>query len=288
MWWFHVFIYLELIDIINLLFVSKSLNEVVNGYNQCKDLSNLARTVINTNKLNDCFIKYFDKLIIRLCGQFTFNTTLYLRFSLESLKRQFCISNVLAHLFFCNRSPNSNKSNCRSCSQLFVDDARDFVSSNRHHLTFIFPSNKVFNKNLELLITKANLRHFSLDLLFHCGKRYTLVDSKQNRCLYFLVVKQPCELPVKLSEVWIRILINKILSISDDFLINGEYGLSSRKEKRVLFLDSCMQFVKNFYFDACKLLNADAFIFIYEDFQPNTLLIVNKPYLDYCSRKYRN
>ena len=83
-------------------------------------------------------------------------------------------------------------------------------------------------------------------------------------------------------------MINKILSISDDFLINGEYGLSSRKEKRVLFLDSCMQFVKIFYFDARKLLNADAFIFIYEDFQPNTLLIVNKPYLDYCSRKYRS
>ena len=142
------------------------------------------------------------------------------------------------------------------------------------------------------MFTKANLRHFSLNVLFHSGNHYTLVDSKQNRCLYFLVVQQPCKLAVKLSEVLIRILINKIASISNDFLINGEYGLSSRKEKRVLFLDSCMQFVKSFYFDACKLLNADAFIFIYENFQlnvhyyTNTLKIVNKPYLDYCSRKY--
>ena len=39
------------------------------------------------NKLNECFMNHFDKLIVRLCGQFTFNTTLYLRYSLESLKR---------------------------------------------------------------------------------------------------------------------------------------------------------------------------------------------------------
>ena len=45
--------------------------------------------------------------------------------------------------------------------------------------------------------------------------------------MYFLVAKQPCELAVKLSKIWIRILINKIVSISNDFLINGEYGLSS-------------------------------------------------------------
>ena len=49
------------------------------------------------------FMKHFDKLIIRLYGQFTSKTTFYLRYSLESLKRQSCISNALAHLLFCNR-----------------------------------------------------------------------------------------------------------------------------------------------------------------------------------------
>ena len=103
MWWFHSFIYLKLIGIFSLLFVLKSLNEVVNGYKQFKDHRNLARTVIDTTELNKCFMKYFDKLVIRLCGQFAFNTTLYLRYSLESLKHQFFISNVLANLLFCNR-----------------------------------------------------------------------------------------------------------------------------------------------------------------------------------------
>ena len=87
MLWFHIFAYLKLINIINLLYVSKSPNEAVNGYNQFKDYRNLARTVIDTTELKRCFMKHFDKLIIRLCGQFTFNTMLYLRYSLESMKR---------------------------------------------------------------------------------------------------------------------------------------------------------------------------------------------------------
>ena len=105
----------------------------------------------------------------------------------------------------------------------------------------------------------------------------------------FLVAEQPCELAVNLTEVWIRILINDAVSISNNFLIDDEYCLSSRKEKRALFLDSCVQFVKSFYFDACKLLNADAFVYMYEKFEPNvhyyanTLKVINKSRK--CSRK---
>ena len=63
-----------------------------------------------------------------------------------------------------------------------------------------------------------------------------------------------------------RILFNEIISLFNDLLIDGAYGLSSRKENRVLFLDSCIQFLEIFYFDEYKLLNADAFIFIYQKF----------------------
>ena len=56
--------------------------------------------------------------------------------------------------------------------------------------------------------------------------------------MYFLVAKQPRGLAVKLSEVWVRILISDIASISNDLLVHGEYGVSSRKENRALFLDS--------------------------------------------------
>ena len=141
---------------------------------------------------------------------------LYLRNRLESLRHQFCISNMLGYLFSCNRSPNSNEDNCRLCSQLFVNDGSGFVSSIRYHVTLIFSSDNVFNKDLELWFTKADLRHFSLDVLYHSEIHYTLVVSKKSSCMYFLVAKQPCELVVKLSEVWIGILINNIVSISND------------------------------------------------------------------------
>ena len=141
------------------------------------------------------------------------------------------LRNLVTTALFTDRNWISKSVYCRSYSRLFVNDASDFVSSIRYHFTFIFPSDNIFNKDLELLFTKANLIHFSLDVLHHPGNHYTLVDSKQNRCMYFLVAKEPCELTVKLSEVWIRILINEIVSISNDLLIDGEYGLSSREEK---------------------------------------------------------
>ena len=128
--------------------------------------------------------------------------------------------------------------------------------------------------------------NFTSDLLYCSETYYTLVDSKQNTCLYFLVVKQPCELAVKLPEVWVRISINDIASISNNLLIDGEYDMSSRKVNRESFLDSCVQFVKNFYFDACKMLKANAFVYIYDKFEPHvhysadTQKILNKPYLD--------
>ena len=55
-----------------------------------------------------------------------------------------------------------------------------------------------------------------------------------------------------------------------------------------------VHFLKGFYFDACKLLNANAFVYMYNKLEPNvhynanTLEIVSKPYLDYYSGEYSN
>ena len=91
---------------------------------------------------------------------------------------------------------------------------------------------------------------------------------------------------------WDKILINEIVSIYNDLQIDGEYGMSKRKENRKWFLDSRAQFEKNFYLDVCKMLKANVFVYMYDKFEPNvhypadTLKIVNKLYLGYCSRKY--
>ena len=138
---------------------------------------------------------------------------------LESLKSQFCISNMLAHLFFCNRSPD-NSDKCKHCSRHYVHDATDFISSIKYHLTSIFPSK--FEKDLELLFANTEVRRLDLDILYHSRTHYTLLDSKQNRCIYFLVAKQLCGLAVNLSQVRLTILINDFVSIYNDLLIDGE------------------------------------------------------------------
>ena len=55
----------------------------------------LAKTIIDTDKLCDCFIKNYDDLLIK---NDKFKLILNTVLRLQSLKSQFCSSNVLAHL----------------------------------------------------------------------------------------------------------------------------------------------------------------------------------------------
>lgn len=104
--------------------------------------------------------------------------------------------------------------------------------------------------------------------------------------MYVEVLKYPCDLVIVLSKVWVRILLNEIISVSNNILNCGQYGSSRRKEKRALFLGAGVQFVKKIYFDVCKLLRADAFVDMYKRFEANvhysasTLKIINKHILD--------
>ena len=74
-----------------------------------------------------------------------------------------------------------------------------------------------------------------------------------------------------------------------------KYGSSTMcltYEKRILVLDSCVNFIRCFYFDMCKLLRPCGFFHMYEDFVPNvdysdeTFKIINKPYLEYCTKMF--
>ena len=59
---------------------------------------------------------------------------------------------------------------------------------------------------------------FNLDVLYSSETHCRLLDSKQDRCMNVLVVKQPCDIIVYLSEVYVRILYNQIVLISNDLL----------------------------------------------------------------------
>ena len=103
--------------------------------------------------------------------------------------------------------------------------------------------------------------------------------------MIFLAAKHSCDIIVSLSKVYVRILTNQIVSISNDLLcLSGEYSLSTMLEKRHLFLDNDVNFIRLFYFDMCQLSNAFPFVSLYEKFVPNdgywpeTYKIIKKPY----------
>ena len=143
-------------------------------------------------------------------------TVYVLNIDLETLRNEFCITNVLCQLLFCSRSPVSS-SQCRICSRLFVKNANDFVSSIKYHFSQIFV-NKFSNKETESLFAQERKMTFKFDILYSSEKHDELGDSEHNRCMNSLIVKKPVDLVVVLSELYVRILTNIIYSISNDIL----------------------------------------------------------------------
>ena len=107
-------------------------------------------------------MKKFDESIHKLTFYFNFNDMLFLNYRLQSLKNEFCITNILCHLLFYQRSPNS-------------DEGQDFVSSIRYHFSLIFSNNKIFSNEIELLFVKARRMRFNLEVLYSSGTYFQLV-----------------------------------------------------------------------------------------------------------------
>ena len=165
------------------------MNEVVLEVNNSKNFRELSNTVIVK-------VKIFDELIERLNFYFKFNDKLFSNYRLQSLKNEFSITNVLSHLLFCCRSPNSNEGQCSSCSRLYVKDADDFISSIKYPFSLIFSNDKIFSNEIKLLFVKSRKMKFDLDILYSSETHFQLLDFKQNRCISFLAAMQPCDIIV--------------------------------------------------------------------------------------------
>ena len=75
-------IYLIIIDIIRLSFVSKRLNETAYVNKQFRNYWKPSNTVINKRKLCDCFLERFDGLIDRFDFYFNFTDVLFVNYCL--------------------------------------------------------------------------------------------------------------------------------------------------------------------------------------------------------------
>ena len=111
-----------MVTIIRLLSVSGRLNEIVHLNNGFKNITIFQISLsIKTNFMSSLW-KDRTKQIHKLTFSFRFIDCLYLKYILEALKNEFCVTNVLCHLSFCSTYRVSS-SQCRICSRLFVNDA---------------------------------------------------------------------------------------------------------------------------------------------------------------------
>ena len=113
----------------------------------------------------------------------------------------------------------------------------------------------------------------------------------------FFVAKDSADLIVALSEVYVRILTNIFYSISNKILqMKGEcesLSISTRLEKRDLFLDYSIRFLHAFYFDDVSLLlKTTLFSVMFElkfelnvNYYSDNIKVINSSYLQYCINK---
>ena len=86
--WFQIFRYLQIVDILRLLLVSRRLDKNVfflsKQYTKYHNLSNLT---VDKNKLYDWFKQKYEKLIDRLTFSFSFIDCLYFKYRSENKKK---------------------------------------------------------------------------------------------------------------------------------------------------------------------------------------------------------
>ena len=136
---------------------------------------------------------------------------------------------------------------------------------------------------------------FKFDILYSSEKHYELVDSEHNCCMNFLIEKNPADLLVFLSEVYVRILINIFYSVSNDILqMPGRYKGRDVAEQHDLFSDYFVSFICTSYIEnVCPLLKPTCLLHMYKvfeikyDYSGENLMIFNDSCLQYCVKKFK-
>ena len=76
------------------------MKEIVYGSKEFTNYRELSNSIIDKIELYECFMLRFDELIKNLSFYFNFIDCFYLNYRLQSLKNEFCITNILCHLLF--------------------------------------------------------------------------------------------------------------------------------------------------------------------------------------------
>ena len=103
--WYQILLNLKMCNIITQSLALKTLNEMVHLNNGFKKYTQLSNSIIDKKKRYHFFMESYDELIDNLTFRLSFIDCLSFKYRLENLKNEFCITKILCHLLFCNRSP---------------------------------------------------------------------------------------------------------------------------------------------------------------------------------------
>ena len=236
--------------------------------NELKFLCRQFRTIVTLSPLNDRLDRYridshrifnmaklyvtvtavYDNFLRRLKYYFSFPTICYLKYRLQFINNDILPSNVLLHLLNCPRSEFA-QNDCKYCSLLPPPDnfkcRLDFYTSLKLLYRKVSPT-VLFNDSVLPLFEKYSIKRFDFTLSFRSREHLEVVNSERKRCIEIFVCDSPCKMILAYCEVFLRILLNFLWSLSDDF----------KSGKKRFFLDVCLLFVKDLFWRVTPLMNS--------------------------------
>ena len=161
------------------------------------------REIVDTDKLYECFIDWYDNFLFsNLSQEFQLSTLSFLKNHLEPVKNYFLCSNVLFHLF------NYAVNHCALCSRLYIDPLIDCVDLHNTDLRYKLIKSSIFAYDVKQLFKNNFITQFKLNICYKRLKQYTVLNSDQKRCLQLSVFQNECDIIIKYCEVLIRIFLS--------------------------------------------------------------------------------
>ena len=268
-----IFKFLLLGDVFKFKYLSKRANSIYFFIGKEKELFFLIDTAKKIFDIDDYYEKFqfffIEKLAFDLKKKFSFSKDLYVRSSLKEISREITVSNILFHLFYCPRSIFA-KNECLNCSRLFLKKELEVSFENFNILSYLDSDEK-------------EIQEFEFNIFWNNDQQKTVISSDIKRCLNTFIIQYSKQFLLLFLEIQFRVFLNFFHSLSKTF--------SNEKEERILFMKSCIYFVRKFalyILHSIRLIDLNNLFEEIEFDQFKFLKVINKKYKEELNRRYES
>ena len=288
--------YLRLVDMLAVMFVCKTFNEIVYQNKRFCEHLNLSDQIICKKYVGEIFFSNFIKSVFRVYSIVNQDVIVnsFLRYRTGNLRRVVSNAGILAYLLSCSRFGKSKVGFlCRYCFLAWVGEAKYFCESVSYY--FRSTCSKRCSNDVKKLFDVS--KKYSVTLTCICDyESYPNIENI-DRCMYLLTARNSVKIIECYLEVMMSLIIRHVVDISNDLeCLYSCHGVAPDNVSKLknLYLTGIVKNMKIFYTECCSCLKPDTFVYMYSSFRPyvnypfDNFKIVKKDCLEDIEKKFKS